>query len=71
MGARELFSVFAYLLFLRDFLCGLCRMHQAITSAQIAHWFTVGVQFANITITDEVKKQAKAEAPAAADRYKS
>ncbi|RXN17568.1 ATP-dependent RNA helicase TDRD9 [Labeo rohita] len=42
-------------------------MHQAITSAQIAHWFTVGVQFANITITDEVKKQAKAEAPAAAD----
>ncbi len=40
-------------------------MHQAITSAQIAHWFTVGVQFANITITDEVKKQA--EAPAAAD----
>ncbi|KAF4105894.1 ATP-dependent RNA helicase TDRD9 isoform X3 [Onychostoma macrolepis] len=39
-------------------------MHQAITSAQIAHWFTVGVQFANITITDEVKRQAKAEAPA-------
>uniref|UniRef100_A0A673GWB2 ATP-dependent RNA helicase TDRD9 n=1 Tax=Sinocyclocheilus rhinocerous TaxID=307959 RepID=A0A673GWB2_9TELE len=34
-------------------------MHQAITSAQIAHWFTVGVQFANITITDEVKKQAE------------
>uniref|UniRef100_A0A8C1IRV3 ATP-dependent RNA helicase TDRD9 n=1 Tax=Cyprinus carpio TaxID=7962 RepID=A0A8C1IRV3_CYPCA len=40
-------------------------MHQAITSAQIAHWFTVGVQFANITITDEVKKEA--EAPATAD----
>uniref|UniRef100_A0A671RAQ9 ATP-dependent RNA helicase TDRD9 n=1 Tax=Sinocyclocheilus anshuiensis TaxID=1608454 RepID=A0A671RAQ9_9TELE len=40
-------------------------MHQAITSAQIAHWFTVGVQFANITITDEVKKQA--EAPSTTD----
>lgn len=55
-----LFVVFSW------FLYGLCRMHQAITSAQIAHWFTVGVQFANITITDEVKKEA--EAPATADR---
>lgn len=32
-------------------------MHQATTSAQIAHWFTVGTQFANIRITDEVKKE--------------
>lgn len=35
-------------------------MHQAITSAQIAHWFTVGAQFANIRITNEAKK-AEAE----------
>ncbi|ROL49634.1 ATP-dependent RNA helicase TDRD9 [Anabarilius grahami] len=37
-------------------------MHQAITSAQIAHWFTVGAQFANIRITNEVKKEAEPEA---------
>lgn len=37
-------------------------MNQAITSAQIAHWFTVGAQFANIRITDEVKKQYEPEA---------
>ncbi|XP_052007459.1 ATP-dependent RNA helicase TDRD9 [Xyrauchen texanus] len=34
-------------------------MRQAITSAQIAHWFTVGTQFANIRITDEVKTQSQ------------
>lgn len=34
-------------------------MRQAATSAQIAHWFTVGAQFANITITDEVKKESE------------
>lgn len=44
------------------FLNVFCRMHQAITSAQIAHWFTVGAQFANIRITNEVKKEAEPEA---------
>ncbi|XP_056089120.1 ATP-dependent RNA helicase TDRD9 [Rhinichthys klamathensis goyatoka] len=39
-------------------------MHQAITSAQIAHWFTVGAQFANIRITDEVKKLDEPKATA-------
>ncbi|TRZ03643.1 hypothetical protein DNTS_008603 [Danionella cerebrum] len=32
-------------------------MHQAITSAQISQWFTVGAQFANVRITNEVKKE--------------
>jgi len=42
----------------------LCRMHQAITSDQIAHWFTVGAQFANVRITDEVKKLDEPKATA-------
>lgn len=43
-------------------------MHQATTSAQIAHWFTVGAQFANIRITDEVKKESEADGTGSEDR---
>ncbi|XP_076841783.1 ATP-dependent RNA helicase TDRD9 [Brachyhypopomus gauderio] len=34
-------------------------MKQAITAEQITEWFTFGAQFANVRITDEVKKEAE------------
>ncbi|XP_030628475.1 ATP-dependent RNA helicase TDRD9 [Chanos chanos] len=36
-------------------------MKQAVTSEQIAEWFTIGTQFASVRITDETKKEAKSE----------
>ncbi|XP_072532828.1 ATP-dependent RNA helicase TDRD9 [Salminus brasiliensis] len=35
-------------------------MKQAVTSEQIAQWFTVGAQFANVRITEEPKQESKA-----------
>ncbi|KAL6488110.1 hypothetical protein MHYP_G00047360 [Metynnis hypsauchen] len=36
-------------------------MKQAITAEQITKWFTIGAQFANVRITDEPKKESRAD----------
>ncbi|KAI4885618.1 hypothetical protein NFI96_019060 [Prochilodus magdalenae] len=38
-------------------------MKQAITAEQITQWFTVGAHFANVRITDEPKKESRADPP--------